>query len=122
MSRLAQAFPDAVTRAGEESALPSPERLRDALDMAHEGDLQRLPFVGDDSTAGSEAELQASVEGCRETVDLPRVVAQSDFFANIVRRAAVGDTAVRAVNKLERFLDENRDGVWDNSWVRATGR
>jgi hypothetical protein len=118
MSRLAQVFAESVARAVEISAPASAEQLRDALGMVDENDLHHLPFIGDDTTAGSEAELQASVQGCRQTVDLPRVVVQSDFFANIVRRAAVGDTAARAVNALERFLDENRDGVWDNSWVR----
>ena len=103
MSRLAQVFSEPIARAVESSAPPSAERLRDALGMDDGNDLQRLPFVGDDTTAGSEAELQASVEGCRQTVDLPRVVAQSDFFANIVRRAAVGDAATRAVHALERF-------------------
>jgi hypothetical protein len=118
MSRLAQALYEATPAPGAHCVPPTSERLREALGMIHEGDLQRLPFVDDDTTAGSETELQASVAGNQHTVDLPRVVAESDFFANIVRRASAGDTATRAVNALARFLEENRDGVWDNSWVR----
>jgi hypothetical protein len=118
MSRLAQVFADPCTPVAESSAPPSAERLREALGLTHDHDIQRLPFVDKDTTAGSEAELQASVTGSSQTVDLPRVVVQSDFFANIVRRAAVGDTAPHTVHALERFVQENREGVWDNSWVR----
>jgi hypothetical protein len=97
---------------------PSADRFRAALDMRHPSDVESLPFVGTDGTAGSEHELQASVEGARGSVDLPRSIEQSDFFANIRRRAAVGDLEPRAVDALERYLSENRDKVWDNSWVR----
>ena len=90
--------------------------------MASRLDIERLPFVGPDATAGAEAELQASVHGGRDTVDLPLAVADSDFLANILRRARVGDTAPRQVHALERFLDANSDQVWDNSWVRFPRR
>jgi hypothetical protein len=118
MNRLAQVFADPGERALDDATPPSVERLRDALGRADGADLQRLPFTEGDTTAGSEVELQASVTGCAKTVDLPRFVAQSDFFANIVRRAAVRDTAPRTVHAIERFLQDNREGVWDNSWVR----
>jgi hypothetical protein len=85
-------------------------------------DVSRLPFVGADGTAGAEAELQASVQGSRRTVDLPLAISGSDFLTNIQRRAAVGDTAPRQLHALERFLDANTDGVWDNSWVRFPRR
>jgi hypothetical protein len=90
--------------------------------MTSPTDVARLPFVGDDSTGGAEAELQASVQGTRDTVDLPRAIAASDFLANISRRAAVGDAPARQVHALERFLDANVDQVWDNSWVRFPRR
>lgn len=121
MSRQAGAF--APTDFGvPRDVPPSAERLRDALGMTSPTDLARLPFVGDDSTAGAEAELQASVQGTRDTVDLPRAIAASDFLANISRRAAVGDAAARQVHALARFLDANDDQVWDNSWVRFPRR
>ena len=73
-------------------AQPSADRLRSALGMVSAQDIARLPFAGTDATGGAEAELQASVQGSRATVDLPLAISGSDFLANILRRAAVGDT------------------------------
>ena len=78
----------------------------------------RLPFTAGDTTAGSETELQAVVMGGRETVDLPLTMEQSNYFANILRRAASGELPNSAVTDLERFLGSNTEQVWDNSWVR----
>ena len=65
------------------SAGAAPDRLRALLGMSSPTDVARLPFVGGDATAGAEAELQASVAGGRETVDLPLTIAASGFLANI---------------------------------------
>jgi hypothetical protein len=80
------------------------------------------PFCGDDVTAGAENELQAAVVGRREEVDLPETIARSNYFANILRRARSGDTSPRLVSGLERFLQDNQEGVWENSWVRLPRR
>ena len=77
-----------------------------------------LPFGAGDTTAGSETELQAVVIGSRETVDLPLMIDGSNYFANILRRAAAGDLPRRAVTDLEKFLSANSEQLWDNSWVR----
>ena len=77
-----------------------------------------LPFSAGDCTAGSETELQAVVLGRREEVDLPLMIERSNYFANILRRAAAGDLPRRAVTDLERFLGANTEQLWDNSWVR----
>jgi len=77
-----------------------------------------LPFSIGDTTAGSEAELQAVVVGKKESVDLPLTILQSHYFANIIKRTASGELPNRAMTDLERYLDENTDGVWENSWVR----
>jgi hypothetical protein len=77
-----------------------------------------LPFSLYDTTAGSETELQAVVIGKREDVDLPITIVQSHYFANIIRRRAAGELPDRAMTELERYLQENSDGVWENSWVR----
>ncbi len=122
MSRQAGATAASQLVAPSVGAVPSVERLRSALGMVSAQDMARLPFVGADATGGAEAELQASVQGSRTTVDLPLAVSGSDFLANILRRAAVGDTAPRQVHALERFLDANSDQVWDNSWVRFPRR
>src|SRR5476651_895404 len=63
-----------------------------------------LPFSCNDVTAGSESELQAVVCGAKEDVDLPLLIEQSNFFANMMKRAASGETPRRAVADLERFL------------------
>ena len=81
-----------------------------------------LPFSAGDTTVGSETELQAVVLGARESVDLPLMIEQSNYFANILRRAAAGDLPRRAVTDLERFLGSNTEQVWDNSWVRFPRR
>src|SRR5215813_9961268 len=77
-----------------------------------------LPFSVHDITGGSETELQASVEGSHDTVDLPLVIEQSNYLYNLQRRAAVGESPVRLVEALEDLLRNNRTGNWENSWVR----
>ncbi|BCS53371.1 hypothetical protein [Geobacter sp. SVR] len=77
-----------------------------------------LPFSKGDVTSGSESELQAVVVGDREQVDLPQVIEQSNYFANIVRRAASGETPRKVIAELEHFLADNPPRVWENSWVR----
>jgi len=81
-----------------------------------------LPFSFCDVTAGSESELQAVVEGEKGAVDLPLFIETSNYFANIVKRAASGETPRRVVADLERFLADNPSRVWENSWVRFRSR
>src|ERR1039457_2093146 len=81
-----------------------------------------LPFSSNDVTAGSESELQAVVCGAKEDVDLPQVIEQSNFFANMMKHAASGETSRKAVTNLERFLADNPSRVWENSWVRFPRR
>ncbi len=81
-------------------------------------DVFSLPFAAGDTTAGSEAELQAVVIGKREAVDLPLIIEQSNYFADMLRRAAAGDTRKRIVTDLEKYLSANDEDVWENSWVR----
>jgi hypothetical protein len=80
--------------------------------------LERLPFALGDTTGGTETELQAVVVGSRADVDLPRTIGESDYYANIAKRAAAGDTPKRLIADLEEYLSSNRDQVWENSWVR----
>ncbi len=85
---------------------------------SEKGDLaSRLPFCGNDVTAGSEMELQAAVAGRRESVDLPQAIERSNYFAHIIRRAKVGDSPASLANSLERFVSSNEEQVWENSWV-----
>ncbi len=80
--------------------------------------LSTLPFSMNDVTAGSENELQAVVAGSRERVDLPLVIEESNYFANMIRRAEAGEFPRRVVTDLEQYLAENPSGIWENSWVR----
>jgi hypothetical protein len=86
------------------------------------GQVASLPLLDGDATAGSEHELQAAVTGDREAADLPRVIAESSYFSNVRAQAASGEAPRRAVAGLEAFLDGNREGVWENSWVRFPRR
>ncbi len=80
--------------------------------------IEALPFSINDTTAGNETELQALVIGKKQNVDLPTIIAQSNYFANILRRSAAGELTHRAVTELQQFIDGNTEGVWENSWVR----
>jgi len=101
-----------------------PDSVRQALSLAGvcldrpETIISSLPFSVGDVTAGSESELQAVVAGDRRHVDLPLIIEQSNYFANMMKRAASGETSHRAVADLERFLADNSSNVWENSWVR----
>ena len=43
-----------------------------------------LPFTGNDTSSGVENELQVCVQGQDTTVDLPQLIRQSSYFANIL--------------------------------------
>ncbi len=103
------------------SDLVSPAGLRAALELPFPDSktfVDSIPFSGEDCTAGTETELQVAVSGSRRNVDLPLVIENSNYFENIVKRVAAGDTSRRAITELERFLDGNKEEVWENSWVR----
>ena len=98
----------------------SPKEIMEKLDIykLFGISVEGLPFSVGDTTAGSEAELQAVVVGKKENVDLPLTIIRSHYFANIIKRTASGELPNRAMTDLERYLDDNADGVWENSWVR----
>lgn len=79
---------------------------------------ETLPFFGPDATTGCENELQVAVTGRRESVDLPRAIEQSSYYANIIKRTDRGETSPRSLRNLERYLGDNVEQVWENSWVR----
>ncbi|WP_462324204.1 hypothetical protein [Desulfoplanes sp.] len=83
---------------------------------------ERLPFVFEDVTAGSENELQVAVIGTRDDVDLPLSIKQSSYYRNIRRRTARGDTSRKIITDLEEYLRDNPGNVWENSWVRFPRR
>lgn len=101
-----------------ESAMPQFESPPIISSLYQTGKIPCHPFSPGDITLGSESELQVAVLGRREDVDLPRIIADSNYYRNIVRRTKTGEFSQRVVSQLERFLSENEQHVWENSWVR----
>src|SRR5262249_15651439 len=79
-------------------------------------------FSASDITAGSESELQTVVVGAKESVDLPLQIEHSNYYANVSRHIAAGETPRRAGAEIERYLNDNREQVWENSWARFPAR
>ncbi len=77
-----------------------------------------LPFAPADVTAGSEAEMQTVVEGRPSDVDLPLLIDESNYLANIRQRAKTGDAPLKVLTDLDQYLKDNPAQVWENSWVR----
>ena len=105
----------------EAAAIPAAHRLREVMDLPARGAAlaRALPFGPGDTTAGTENELQAAVQGPRQSVDLPRVIEQSNYYRNIHKRLASGELPARVLHDLERHLADNSRELWENSWVRA---
>jgi hypothetical protein len=80
--------------------------------------LSSAPFSPTDLTAGSETELQAVVMGSPAHVDLAQAIRESRYFSNLIRRTDAGESSPRLRNGILRYLEENREEVWENSWVR----
>lgn len=80
--------------------------------------VQSLPFAFRDTTAGTENEFQAVVLGKKENIDLAITIEESNYYKNILRRTASGDMSRKKVVGLEKYLDEKRNRIWENSWVR----
>ena len=77
-----------------------------------------LPFAAGDVTAGSESEMQTIVKGGEAAVDLPSVIEQSNYMSNIRRRIKSGDASIKMLTDLEKHINVNTQGIWENSWVR----
>jgi len=84
--------------------------------------LSSLPFTDNDITAGSETELQAVVIGKKDDIDLPQIIERSNYYANIAKRIAAGETPRRVIAEIDRYLNDNREQVWENSWVKFPAR
>lgn len=80
-----------------------------------------LPFSGGDTTAGVENELQAVVIGRSDNVDLSISIRESNYYKNILRHTAAGNTPRKVIGTLDDYLANNTENVWENSWVRFPG-
>lgn len=98
----------------------SPEALRQRLEIppGDENLTAFQPFAAGDITCGVENEFQALVEGSAEDVDLPCMIRDSNFFKNILKRSLSGELPEEHAESMKRFLSDNRDQIWENSWVR----
>ncbi len=85
----------------------SPERLAETL-----------PFSLNDTTSGTESELQTAVKGAAHAVDLPLAISRSSFYSNVIHRCQTGETTRQAQTGIESYLTDNAEQVWENSWVR----
>lgn len=116
--RLSLLTPVATGRAAD------PPSLQDALRRLGIGAGARYrpeqqPFLRDDATLGAECELQAAVAGGADHVDLALEIRASNYFTNVVKHAATQETPRRSVTAIERFLSDNTERLWENSWVRV---
>lgn len=81
-------------------------------------DASTLPFGENDTSVGTENELQVCVKGSHETVDLAQTISKSQYYANILKRVKSGEVSSLAARNLEKYLTDNEKQIWENSWVR----
>ncbi|MGD9948732.1 MAG: hypothetical protein AB7U29_09660 [Desulfobulbus sp.] len=81
-----------------------------------------FPFSSADTTVGVENEFQVAVEGGKTEVDLAITLVESNYYKNLQARAGRGDLSPHQLAELNGFLDEEKDCIWENSWVRFPRR
>ncbi|MEZ4549615.1 MAG: hypothetical protein R2860_05180 [Desulfobacterales bacterium] len=54
----------------------------------------------------------------KEDVDLPCCITESNYFQNILNRAAAGETPAKVIRAFEAHIQQNPENIWENSWVR----
>lgn len=114
------AIPLRIERTPENGTEEYLSRLRNILNIDLKSGSTRaesLPYSVDDTTAGAENELQTTVTGSKDQVDLPMSILASSYYRNMVRRINAGDAPKKLLNDLMEYIDENTQGVWENSWV-----
>ena len=62
------------------------------------------------------------VIGDRDRVDLPLEIEASRFYANLQRRTQSGESPRKNITLLQEYLENNRERIWENSWVRFSRR
>jgi hypothetical protein len=77
-----------------------------------------IPFAAGDATGGSENEFQTAVTGKASDVDLPVFIENSNYYKNILKRFKAGETPKKVVAELEKYVKDNHEDTWENSWVR----
>ena len=113
-------IPLRIKRTPEKGTKEYLSRLRNILDIETKNESTRaesLPFSLDDTTSGAENELQTTVAGSKDQVDLPISILTSSYYRNMLRRINAGDAPKKLLNDLMEYIDDNTQGVWENSWV-----
>jgi len=77
-----------------------------------------IPFSLNDTTVGAENEFQTVVKGSNDQVDLPLYIKASNYYKNIQKQSAAGDTSRKLMDSLEAYLSDHSENIWENSWVR----
>lgn len=98
-----------------------PQDIRQSLAINETSDdtvIDSLPFAGRDTTFGCENEFQAVVSGDRKNLDIAQTIENSNYYKNLIRRAASGDTSRKTLAGLEKYLAKTSDQGWENSWVK----
>ena len=81
--------------------------------------LSSLPFADpDDITIGVENEWQVCVKGDPDCIDLVQSILASHHYKNLCERTASGDIPRTRLQALEKWIHENPENIWENSWVR----
>lgn len=83
-----------------------------------EGLTASIPFSLHDTTIGAENEFQTVVKGNNNQVDLPLYIKASNYYKNIQKQSAAGDTSRKLMDSLDAYLKDNSENIWENSWVR----
>lgn len=94
--------------------------FRKSLGISDNGDIStgKIPYTGEDITCGIENEFQTAIKGISSDVDLSIYIRESRYLRNLIKRAERGDLSGKTIAEITEFLDENRSGIWENSWVR----
>jgi hypothetical protein len=94
--------------------------FRNSLGLREAGgiDPEKIPYTGEDVTCGIENEFQTAVRGRSGDVDLAISIRESRYLRNLMKRSERGDLPGKRIEEISEFIDDNRSGIWENSWVR----
>ena len=93
-------------------------QIMDIKNPSHTHYAASLPFSPRDVTAGVENEFQTVVQGRKQEVDLAIAIENSNFYKNMLRRTASGDSPRKMMDALEELLAPHGNANWASSWVR----
>lgn len=79
---------------------------------------EKIPYTGNDATCGIENEFQTAVKGISRDVDLSIYIRESRYLGNMVKRAERGDLPEKRIGEIFEFIDDNKNSIWENSWIR----